>query len=236
MSVEGREPKLRFEFVGMLFAITISEIAIQFGDLVTKGPSLRVALPAYFHLLLCLMVVTTSWVGWSTSKSPGAKVDVAGVFSRTYLVLVMDVLLVVAYFILVKGVEVDKTSSGLISVVPSASPEAIWITVIFVGYLAWDILAKAVFQGEGAPPQFVARAFGPAFWERGWMSVLCLVLAFFAWSLVHPYPTAVRVIWMDVALISLVVLFRALKDRGPKSSWAIASSLLYLTGLIAAWN
>ena len=57
-------PRLRREFIGMMFAITVGEIGLQTAALVQAGRPLHF-LVAYSHLFLATFVVAASWVGWS---------------------------------------------------------------------------------------------------------------------------------------------------------------------------
>src|SRR5205823_1317152 len=109
MAGEQQRASLRMEFVGMLFALTIAEVAIQVANVVTQGTLDASFLPAYSHLALATAIVATSWVGWSTSKAPGAQQDLDRVFSYPFVVLSVDVLLVIFYFIIVRGVDIDYT-------------------------------------------------------------------------------------------------------------------------------
>jgi hypothetical protein len=125
------EPKLRHEFVGMMFAVAIGEVGVQTAILVQAHNWMHF-LPAYFHLFLATVVIATSWVGWTLSSSPGARTDVNNVFEWEFLVLLLDVLLVVIYFILAKTV--DFTGEPNVQLNASAAPESFWILVIFLVY------------------------------------------------------------------------------------------------------
>ena len=83
------QPKLRHEFVGMMFAVTIGEVGLQVASLVQAKHYIHF-LPFYFHLLLATIVITSSWVGWSLSQAPGARRDVKGVFTWGFVTLLLD--------------------------------------------------------------------------------------------------------------------------------------------------
>lgn len=108
-----RRPELRFGFVEMLFALTVAEIAIQLGELFTSDLVFWEAPTPYAHLSLALILVAASWVGWATSRAEGAKRDVKKIFSWEFVVLLIDVVLVVSYFILVKGVDTERAGDRL---------------------------------------------------------------------------------------------------------------------------
>jgi hypothetical protein len=197
------EPKLRHEFVGMMFALAIGEVAVQTGVLIRAGNWVHF-LPAYSHLFLTAMLIAASWVGWTLSPSPGARKDVQGVFQMGFLVLLIDVFLVVVYFILAKTVDIAGEGSPKLNA--SAHPEAVWILVIFATYLVWDILTKiVVYLGERrTEPWF--RNYG----SRMIPTIICLGLAWITKPLFDS-ADAPHVLTADLALLSLVMLFRALK-------------------------
>src|SRR4051812_7548266 len=104
MADSSSEPKVRHEFVGMMFAVTIGEVGLQVASLV-QAKHYAHFLPFYSHLLLAIIVITSSWVGWSLSQAPGNRRDVDGVFTWGFWTLLLDVFLVITYFIMVRTVE-----------------------------------------------------------------------------------------------------------------------------------
>lgn len=208
------EPKLRHEFVGMMFAITIGEVGLQAAALVQAGHWVHF-LPAYAHLFLATVVVATSWVGWSLSAAPGARRDVQGVFQWEFFVLLLDVSLVIVYFILVRTIDFGKEATPPRT--DPASSVARWILLIFGLYLLWDILTKIIISGrdrETSKKKFLQH-FDRPWWRsvgsRMFPTVVCCVLALLIWCLVQSadpphYLTA------DLSLFCLVLFFRALKE------------------------
>jgi hypothetical protein len=198
------DPKLRHEFVGMMFAVAIGEVGVQTAVLVQAHNWVHF-LPAYAHLLLATVLIATSWVGWTLSPSPGARTDVNSIFEWEFFVLLLDVLLVVIYFILVRSV--DFTEENGIRLNASAAPEAFWITVVFCVYLIWDFVSKVVvYQSK--------RQSEPGWRNHGVRMVpttICLVLAFIVRREVA-HADAPHVLTADLALAGVLMLFRALKD------------------------
>jgi hypothetical protein len=82
----------------MLFALAVSEVAIHAADLVSASGNLSDKLPALTHLVVGLVLIAASWVGWRRSVSPGMKERVEYVFSLPFIGLLLDVLLVILYF------------------------------------------------------------------------------------------------------------------------------------------
>lgn len=149
---------LRFVFVQMLFALTVGEVARQVAVLV-DAVAIREAASSYAHLVFATVLVATSWVGWTRSVAPGNQLRVDSVFSLPFLVLLLDVALVIFYFVIVKGVEMPSVDTHI--VIPSAKNESFWTLIIFLGYLLWDFLTKAVAGND--PPRFRNRLFSKPF-------------------------------------------------------------------------
>lgn len=206
----GEFPRgLRFVFVQMLFALTMGELAREAAGLIEVAP-LRVAPSSYSHLILAFILITSSWVGWSSSSAPGNRLRVVSMFSWSFAVLVLDVVLVICYFIIVKGVE--KPQGNLISA--SANNETTWILVVFLGYLIWDFITKGVIQDEDKNTlSFWDRISGRHFWGRGYASLVCSCLAAASWLALRNQTSQRNVILADGTLLALIVLFRALKQK-----------------------
>jgi hypothetical protein len=203
MSNSASEPKVRHEFVGMMFAVTIGEVGLQVASLVQAKHYVHF-LPFYFHLLLATIVITSSWVGWSLSQAPGARRDVDGVFSLGFLTLLLDVFLVVTYFIMVRTIEVGK------GVEPSRidPPEKVagLIALMFGLYFIWDFITKILAYNRNRDGEW---------WRNCGLRMIptsvCLVLALFVRWEVKGFDLE-HYINADVALIALALSFRAFKD------------------------
>lgn len=227
--------KLRFEFVELLFALATAEVAVQFGLLASAHQTLTKAPTAYSHLILALILIATSWVGWSRSKAPGNRLPLEHVFSLAFVVLMLDVALVVFYFIIARGVEVPTPSkTGGLLVTPSAEQETFWVMMIFVVYVIWDFVTKALAIDIEARPRlnFWARLKGP-FWKRGWISLLCTAIALAVWILFRGVTTVVAVLATDLGLVTLDLFFRALKQNHKR--WSITTAVVGALAFAAAF-
>jgi hypothetical protein len=224
---DSESPHLRHEFVGMMFAITIGEVGLQTAGLVQAGNPIHY-LPAYSHLLVATVLVAASWVGWSRSPSPGARSDVAAVFQLEFVVLLVDVFLVICYFILVRTVDFSKESAPRID--PS-SKLAFWIVVIFAVYLGWDLITKGAIHFSDLKSKtnekgeaWFRSSIKPWFKKYGvrlFPTIVCFILALILKALVS-IANAPQMLAADLALLSLVLLFRALKDLA--SAWFVSAS------------
>lgn len=219
-SASRAEDPLRFEFVELMFALAAGEVATEVAPLAEQRFSLLHA-PAYAHALLALVVIATSWVGWKTSRAAGNRQVVTGVFEWPFAVLLLDVLLVVLYYVLARGVEKASLDG---SIHPSAKNETIVIALIFFGYAIWDFLTKWVMDDRGT---------WESLWRRLRWSLLCLAMAAATWLILADVQGTVSVLLTDIALMMLVLGFRALKQQRRLwqivclSAWAL---ILLLTG------
>ncbi|MCA8992209.1 MAG: hypothetical protein KDA88_09540 [Planctomycetaceae bacterium] len=216
---------LHFAFVEMLFALAIAQVAVEAADLANSSSVAQWLehLPAYTHLVLATVIIAASWVGWGSSKS--SKSPIKHVFSGHFFKLLVDVFLVVCYFIIVRTVE-TLDANGDIN--PSANPEVLWTMVILITYFIWDLLTKG-------RPSFTK------FLRRGWASLLCAICAIVAFMYL---PTKSHEVWAvvisDVALMVLVVMFRAMKlddfpDLG-KRHWLWAIFMVVFVALVSIAN
>jgi hypothetical protein len=202
-------PELRREFVGIMFALAVGEVGLQAAALVQAGPFVRY-LTAYSHLLLALVVIAASWVGWSRTRIAAAKKDVSELFEWAFIVLLLDTAMVVSYFIVVRTVDFSDGNRRI----DSAVEVAFWHVVIFILYLIWDVVTKvAMFE---APKEHV----GKRLWEvrdgrlgllRIGPTVICLGLSVLMWRS-FAGARAEHLLSADLALVSMVLLFRALKN------------------------
>jgi len=208
-------PSLRHEFVGMMFAVAVGAVGLQAAGLVRSGPWMG-NLPAYSHLLLATIVIATSWVGWSRSVAPGARKDVKGIFEWEFVVLLLDVALVVLYFILVGTIDFSENTHRRVDPESSVSQ---WLLWIFVLYLAWDMVTKIAIRDETWPKVF----------SRVAPTVICVVVLTLLW--VHfSRANVVPQITADLALLFVVLGFRAVKGQANQVRWA----LVCLGGFILA--
>ena len=232
MASDEVEPKLRFGFVEMLFALTAAEIAIQASDLVKYLGFDIAVLPAYSHLLFATTLVSTSWVGWLKSKAPGNRLDVETVFSWPFVVLLLDVFLVVCYFIIVRGLDVKGSGDNVARTTPSSANETLWLMVVFGGYFLWDVLTKAVIgYADDQQKSFLQRVQGSRFWKRAWSAAACLLVTIAMFRFMGGFTTTWRVVATDGILIAVVLLFRALKQSSQK--WSVAMLIAAAAGTVA---
>ena len=220
-----RGKELHREFVGMLFALAIAQVAVEAATIVNSQLSSAAKAPALFHLLLAVLVIATSWVGWGRSAYSLSAVRSA--FTFDFVELLLDVWLVCIYFFLVHGAERIQAVAGVTTIEhASAAVEALWVGVMFVTYLLWDLWTK--------------RKERTKLVQRGWASLACALLAGLAFIAFSPLRGSESVIWADLSLISLVLLFRAMKlhdlSAHPSSSWVRIAALLaagVVLGLLA---
>lgn len=214
------ELRIRHQFVGMLFALTIGQIAVYSYELTSIPDQGGRRFAALSHLVLCALLVIASWVGWSRSKAPGMLQRVQGVFEWLFIVLLLDVLLVVLYFIMVRKVEIGNSLlGGKYFGAPSAREETLWMILIFAAYAAWDTVAEVLVKfchpcgpASDADLSKTRRRLPGLIAKHAFASFVCSCLAFVAYCTTATRVHSVgAVVVTDLALIDLVFLFRAMK-------------------------
>lgn len=218
---------LHREFVGMLFALAIAQVAVESADIINSSVDSLSKAPAFAHLLLATVVIAASWVGWGRSDYSLSPVE--HLFTWDIIELSIDVWLVGVYFFLVRGAE-SLTEGGKTIEHGSAAIEALWVMVMFISYLAWDWWTK--------------RKDTAKLKQRGWASLTCMLLAIASWALLKDLRGTATVVCADFSLLAVVLLFRAMKmhDFSEHTSlsrkWMTALATLWVLFLVAAvqWN
>ncbi|MGE3172535.1 MAG: hypothetical protein AB7O97_07890 [Planctomycetota bacterium] len=219
--------RLHFDFVGMMFALAIGQAAVSLSDVIDARSGQHWPLidcwPAFTHVLLVVLMIAASWVSWGQSKS--ARSQIASIWSRDFIELLIDVWIVICYFQIARTVD---GISGEAAFVPSAGEEAWWTMVVFVSYATWDALTK-LRSGQG-----------DQYRQRGWASLTAAILSVLVWRICGDCSTWGAVILADVALVMLVLAFRAMKSAdwskqtpAQRRRWRLLSALSLLLALVA---
>jgi small-conductance mechanosensitive channel len=179
-----------------------------------------------------------------------------GIFEWEFVVLLLDVALVILYFILVRSIDFEKV--GAARYTAPASRVALLVFVIFVLYILWDFLTKVVifWMNRDKAKRPLRQHFDSWWWRNNGVrmlpSLICLILSYVSIRLVKN-TDAPHLLTADFALIAITLLFRTLKDftsSFPKSEeeiplseekrmkrrravcWIIPCSVAVLFGLI----
>jgi|GEM_PF-6974800 len=218
-----RKPNLRFEFVEMLFALAIGQVGIEIGDLVVHSIKFNDYPNLYSHILLGTLIITLSWIGWQSSSARGNSEIVLSIFSFQFIILLLDISLVICYFIIVKTAEVPFNSNNstevnkkLNDISTSTSNEAIWTIVIFSIYLVWDFFTKCWVQNfvaAGGSWKKVRKFEIQDFKKRGWQTFICLTTAILIYLFMTNPTTRFQSCIVDCVLISLFIQFRGFKQN-----------------------
>lgn len=201
--------KLRFEFIGMAFALAIAQVGIEIGDFYSHGKSLREFPYVLSHLSCGTYIIASSWVGWNKSKSKGNLEEINNTFGRPFILLLLDLFLVICYFIMVKGVEKPYGQNSL-SI--SASFEVIWAIIIMSTYGIWDIFTKLI---DFNSANFQLRFQWKIYFQRAYQAFICLVLLglIFLSINIEDEISKSNVVLIDIYLILVFVLFRGMKEK-----------------------
>jgi hypothetical protein len=208
----------------MLFALAISQIAIAAADLVSIDASFVSKLPAVTHLIVALAVISTSWLGWKRSASPGSREPMKHLFSLPFLAMIIDVCLVILYFIIVRTVEIEQSGGVTRLESPSAVPESFWLLCVFIVYAAWDVVTDILAPGC-IPPGKGGSAMMNYLWRLGklmaalavsiFASISSALLTYIALCLARARGTSQQVVLIDISLVCVVLLFRVFKAAEP---------------------
>lgn len=214
------KPKLRFEFVEMLFALAIGQVGVEIGDLVIKenfADAFFFYPSAYMHLILSTTIIVLSWVGWQQSKSSGNTQIIISTFNLQFLILLVDIFLVFCYFIIVRGAEIPNQIDGkLIATKPSTYNETLWSFIIFCTYFVWDIFTKLIvtkIEKKGSAHKVFIRVDIKSFLKRSWQTVICAIISFLFYKFLNGKNDNSHTIITDLCLISLFFYFRGLKQK-----------------------
>lgn len=203
---------LRITFVEMLFALAVGQVGIRAAELVAMQGSARLA--GVSHLILGLVVIAASWFGWQRSAVRSSRQEVERLFSVPFLGLLLDVGLVIVYFILIQEVDIRESASDGTFISPSAYPEALWLLVVFLVYLIWDIVTDVWSPGSIPPQPTLAKkvsVVGRAVIACTICSAICVFLSALALFAARENASVMSVVLLDVALLAVVLLFRVLK-------------------------
>lgn len=237
----GSPPASRAElqktFVAMLFAFVAATVAQQLGEilvvatkawkLANSAPDMLIAargdgwllVVATTHALLALTMVTVSWFSWSRSQAAMHKSDIDTVFSRKFVIFLVEIFLVTLYFSISKSAETDYAaylkdgSTASFVKNPSARPEALQLLWVFMVFAAWDYLVDVLrpFAWKkfklSTPFQHLRRII--AFCG---VSFFCASVAYLVAVATPPTGgSPVQIVFGDIALILSVFLFVAAK-------------------------
>jgi hypothetical protein len=197
------EPKIRHEFVAIIFALAASEVASQAVARLQSPFSEDAA--GWAHLVLMLMMIAASWVGWSNAHLKSEQRDATKVWSPEFFLLLADVTIVIVYFMMVKGWLRGTPANDAGASDFTGRPDEFFrsdtfgMVLVFGCYFIWDlIVARIGHLGER--------------W-RLIISTTCLALCFGVWFFLHHQMSTRAVVAGDFALLGIVLLFRAWQEN-----------------------
>jgi hypothetical protein len=193
-----KEIELRHTFISMLFALVVTQCAVMGYDRFVSVPfdeiHVSLLMPILSHLILCIVILTTSWIGWSYTFVRKDKPKMLGVFCRAHFILILDLIILGLYFSLVKSI--DDVGE------PDVKSEYYLLSAIFVLYAIWDLAFsnKKIGVKERIKKSWITITF----------AVLLLAIS------IHVDLNEIRdwyyVVFVDLLLTIVVLLFRALVE------------------------
>ena len=224
----GNKPHIRLVFVQLLFALAIGQLALKVGDVII-GRKVEHNLYSdilthpfvYSHLFLCVFLISASWVGWQASKASDSPQLAGFVISIEYLILLVDIFLVIAYFMIVRGTEVSSTQAIITGNTmqynfpvqpPDSFTERLWVMIIFFMYFIWDLLTK-IFKQNFVKHEEEYKISKIPVWEfkRSSITVICWLASVFT-LICFKVQTENTVLAVDIMLIAIIWAFRGWKQ------------------------
>ncbi len=200
--------KLRFDFIGMAFALALGQVGIEIGEFYSAGLSLRKYPHVLFQLLLGTYIIASSWVGWNKSRSKGNLETIDNTFGKPFLLLLIDLFLVICYFIIIKGVEKPYLEDNMNSNI-TAKPELFWSMVIMATYFIWDIVSKLIsFNSK----KFKFKVHFKTYLKRAYQAIICFSFLIILYNNIA-YYNSYNTILIDIYILMVFILFRGLKEN-----------------------
>lgn len=226
--------ELRRTFIAMLFALVAATIAQQIAELlfvvtggwdVASSPTKMwenllsgngLLFASLSHSFLALLLVSMSWVMWSKSQAAGHKTEISNIFSKEFVILLIEVFLVVLYFAIAKTMEQNFTEYSKNKSIPayvgtaSARPEALQMMWVFGVYFVWDVIVDVLYSPRAPSTVHVhgrLSSFAQGIFTYCSVSLFCV---FAAWLVSRAAPSAgapYEALWGDIALVSLLLFF-----------------------------
>ena len=220
--------ELRRTFIAMLFALVAATIAQQISEMlfvVTGGWDLAASpskmwdnllfgngllFASFSHSCLALLLVAMSWVMWSKSQAGGHKTEISSIFSKEFIILLVEVFLVVLYFAIAKTMEQNFAEyvkgKSIAAFVGSASarPEALQMMWVFSVYFVWDVITDVMYSPHN--PQLVSVGEKITGIVQGILTY-CIAGAWLVSVNSPSVSTPYEALWGDVALVSLLLFF-----------------------------
>lgn len=212
----------------MLYALAIAQIAIEFSTFYERNLSFTDHFYVITHLILIGYIIITGWYGWNNSRSivqenekdNSHTLNVLQKYSNnlSILILVIDLLILLCYFVIVRNVEKPIDSN----IVASAKVEIIWSLIIFAFYFMWDIITKIFDINEDGKKLMINIK---RFIRRGFQSLLCFIIILIFILPMKDKVSSSEVIHSDISLLMVFILFRGLKAgiKGSRVSKIIQS-------------
>lgn len=228
-------------FVEMMFAVAVGDAAAQVAKVMDQVQQSTDPLhsvwdvrAAVAHLFLVIIVIATSWVGWSHSSATREYMrGLTRIFSNhfpfviafPFWMLLIDVFLVVCYFVLSEGAEIPKYDSATnqFTIAASARPEITWLLVILFTYVIWNVSWNINRWCRGQSALFATA--------RNWRIVSALVslaIVICAFWFRFRVSDSTSVVKVDSALLLAVLLFRLrlVDESGKLVIWDIIRAFL----------
>jgi hypothetical protein len=186
----------------LLYAVPVADIATR-----VSATELKNVPPAgWAQIGLSLAVITFAWIGHHKNRNLVASRQAAGAFpfcSPRFVQFIVEVLIIAAYFAL--GARLALRTGAFPN--PSGIWQSLWLTIVFVLYLIWDILDFSIARSDTT---WAARARKGSYVTVGFLIVFALLLAVVISANDHTSPWVVAV---DAVAICLLYSYRVVQEQ-----------------------
>jgi hypothetical protein len=190
--------KTGITFVDVLFALVVAEALEPLRNWDNFVPNGR------WHVTVAVVLTLASWIGYHTS--PHRPKYVITFFNWPLAQFLLDIGMVIVYWITVITYEKSRSAAQ------TAWPEAVLVCIAFALYFLWDLVGWRIKKSDDYPDEKPKAGD----WRRRFVTLsglaVAAIIAFFALrAQQHTWPSY-WVFRFDIALIILLVAYRAAKE------------------------
>jgi hypothetical protein len=209
----GSDSESGLDFIDLLYAVPVVTLA----DRVNSAGLDRIRWVGWADIAVALAAITFGWLGHHTNRQrvPTEAKEASQLSPFTtprFWQLVVEILVVVVYFVIVMDIALPRQLGVN---VPTTLAKARWLTVLFVIYIAWDILDVQIAKKYPWYALWKDRAKRGSFVTLAFVGVFAM---FFAVAAVDRVDRSRLVIVFDLAALVCLYAYRVIQQELGKRS------------------